>query len=304
MKVSRVLSWSVVVICVTLLAGTVAGCNSFSNDEEQRLPVATLNAVEEIADKYGYDAENEELTPVYVIAPKFHDPRDGLARDLLAQQCLAGVVEYPVMPQGGWHPYAHPRTQQPIFDLEIATEYGYPYLRNIEGYSSEHTSQPVSEEQLDAMIKCGERTDNRLGDAPDRLLVEIEAAGWEYSESDAELNKAIEDWRKCMDPLGIPDMHDKPAPLPPKSLVPDAFEATEVGDDAIGTVPLTEREREVAIVDATCRDKVDYDYALHVARAKGELIAIGSDLESFEATRVALDKYFENVEAVLAEFGK
>jgi len=294
-----------VVILSLLTAVVVGGCSETSGGEPDADRMSEGLAPDAVAERYGYDVEQAEMTPVYELVPAFRDPNDPYARDLLAAECLKGVIEYRAHNPHVAMPFMDLRSRQPIFNLELATEFGYPYLRETEETRSmeQESMVDLSDEQFQAMVECGEKTDERLGKIPDRILTVIEDAGWEYSDSDTDLIEAIEGWRTCMDPLGIPDMHDQPNPTPPKSVVPEAFEATEIGDHEVSTVPLTDREREVAIADAKCREKVDYDFVLHAARAEGELIAIGSDIESFEAARVEAEKYQKKIEEVLAELG-
>ncbi|MNW69084.1 hypothetical protein D3C74_480080 [compost metagenome] len=65
---------------------------------------------------------------------------------------------------------------------------------------------------------------------------------------------------------------------------------------------MSDREREVAVIDARCRAE-GYDEAVFHARVEGELAAIGRDVEGFEATRDDYLEYQKRIDAVINELG-
>lgn len=252
----------------------------------------------EVAARYGYDISTATLSPVFALVPEFRDPDDGYARDLLAAQCLEGVVEYRVVPPGSGLGLFDTRTGQTSFDEQIAMQWGYPHLRTPSAVESAVPDEvEITPSMLAVMTQCGEQTDQRLGTVPERLLAAIETAGWDAVASDPEVQRVIEGWRTCMAPAGIIDLPDGPSDMPPQSVVGLSAGGADI------TTPLSDREREVAVFDARCRAEVGFDRAVLQARAHAELAAIGRDLEGFEASRDTYRDYTKRIDGVIAELG-
>ncbi|MET4223968.1 hypothetical protein [Oerskovia enterophila] len=250
---------------------------------------------------YGYDESTATLTPVYELVPQFNDPRDGYARDLLAQECLQGVVEYRPAEPGGEPTLFDARTGQARFDEQIAQQWGYPHLRSEPARDSGvPDGVEITPATQDAMIACGQRTDERLGAVPSRYLSTVEAAGWEAVDGDAGVQEAIQAWRTCMGPAGVVDLPERPVEMPSESVTGPIGDADGMLVDT--AVPLSDREREVAVIDARCRAE-GYDDAVFHARVEGELAAIGRDVEGFEATRNDYLEYEKRIDAVINELG-
>lgn len=281
---------------VLLAGGLLTGC-------EQSQEPQSLSA-KEVSARYGYDVEQATMTPVFALVPQFRDPTDGYARELLGAICLEGVVEYrPTPPGETGDPTFDERTFQTRFDEEIAHLYGYPVLRTFAlADTAVPDSVPITDEIHAAMVACGEKTNQRLGRPPERVLNVIEATGWMAVEGDATVAKASDRWQQCMAPVGLIDLPDNPSLMPSPSLssgMPQEgqplSDSTEHGVSAW--------EREVAVADARCRVESGYDRALLQARATAELEAIAADIEAFESARIAFVEYQKGVDAVIAEFG-
>jgi len=266
----------------------------------------TALSAEEVADRYGYVVENADLTPSYAIVPGYESLDDAYARDLLARDCLGDVVPYQPMHPDETGKFVDERTGQVVFDEEIAAEWGYSADR-LE--SRPDTAVPddvtVTDEILDEMTRCGERADERLGDPPARPIKAIEDAGWDAVGASEELEDAYRAWAECMEPQGVIDLPDAPSEMPSKSVqtegsrietAPDVFEL----DDSV--LP-DQREIDVAVADARCRDELDIDGITRRVRATAELEAIGENLEAFEAARADYQDYQRRLDEVIAEFG-
>ncbi len=290
------------VLGVLMVAGAV-GCDSSSGSADEAL------TAEEVAARYGYDMSTATVSPVYALVPEYRDPLDGYARDLLARQCLQGVFDYPAVPPGSEPTLIDDeRTGQRLFNEEIAQQWGYPQFRlpssrNVAvGDDVEITSAIDDAMVQDAMVQCGERTGRRLGSPPERVFADIESAGWESVPASAEVQEAIVGWRTCMAPAGVIDLPDEPGEMPPASVVSPPEDAQGNETDT-GIIPLSDREREVAVADARCRAEVGYDGAVLRARAEAELAAIGRDIEGFEAGRRAYEEYQKKIDEVITELG-
>jgi len=283
-----------------LVGGLVAGCTSSSHTTSH-----TLTA-RQVAERYGYDESAPTVSPVYALIPGFHDVRDGYARDLLARQCLDGVTDYRVVPPATTPGTTDARTGQIIFNEQIATQSGYPNLRlgapAASGIAEGVTVTPAIQ---DAMKTCGDKTSARLGSPPEREPNDIESAGWTAASTDVDVVKATTAWKTCMAPAGLIDLPASPNEMPPPSIIGLSHKQVEklgwIPLDASSAVP--DREREVAVLDAQCRAKVDYEGAVSRARAEAELTAIGKDIQGFEASRTAYEAYEKKLDAVITELG-
>lgn len=290
---------TVIVAGALLLITVSTGCTAQADATSASSPDA-------VAARYGYVEASTDLTPSLALVPQFRDPRDDYARDLLARACLTGVIEYAAVPPDELSdPTSDLRSGQGIFDEDVALAYGYPWL-----HAQERTDTAVpddvviTDEVLAAMTACGEQADARLGQAPNRFLNEVEAAGWTAVASDPDVADAARRWRSCMDPAGLVDLPDDPHAMPPPSVVTTGPQPNPdgvvVGDSS---TPVTERERQVAVADARCRAESGFDAAEHHARVQAELRAIGADVEQFEAVRSEYERYEKGIDAVIAELG-
>ncbi|MGY2074842.1 hypothetical protein [Blastococcus sp. SYSU DS0828] len=277
------------------IGALATGCGSPS------APASDAATATEVATRYGYDLASATLTPVYALVPEHRDQRDGYARDLLLRQCLDGIAEFQVVPPSSRSdPGFDSRTGQRIFTEEIAAEWGYqlpprsiPVVR-----PDAETWTPAVEEKG---LRCGERTRERLGLPPERLLNEIESAGWAALEASDEVTIAAEEWRACMAPAGVMDLPDRPHEMPSESVVAQMSPAQQ--DQPPGSIVPSARERDIAVMDARCREEADVDGAELRARADAELAAIGRDIDGFESVRRDYQEYNAKLDQVIHELG-
>lgn len=264
-------------------------------------------SVQDVAARYGYDEASAALSPVFALVPQYKDPKDGYARDLLAAKCLVGVVEYRVVAPGSQVGLIDERTGQLVFDEQVAAEWGYPQLRlPASADSAVPDTVHVTPQMQEAMRACGQEADERLGKPPQRLLGGIEDSGWAAVPQDPGVLAAIEAWRTCMAPAGVIDLPDDPHEMPSASVVTQGSQATDTQGNVVGaagSVPLSDRERDVAVLDAQCRDLSGYNNAEFHARVQAELRAIGRDVDGFEASRAAYETYGEKLDEVITELG-
>lgn len=265
-------------------------------------------SAQEVAARYGYDEASATLSPVYALVPQYMDPNDGYARDLLAAKCLTGVVEYRAVPPGPQASLGEERTGQPIFNVQVAAQWGYPHLHSpasAESGMGVPDGFEITPEIEAAMIECGQAADERLGTMPVGPLGSIENTGWAAVPEDAGFQVAVAAWRTCMAPAGVIDLPDDPHEMPPASVVTAGSQTEDAQGNLVGNKDsvASDREREVAVLDAQCRDQVGLDSAEMHARAQAELTAIGRDIEGFEATRVAYEEYEKKLDEVITELG-
>lgn len=281
--------------CVLGIGAFATGCGSPSTPASDGLTGT------EVAARYGYDLASATLTPVYALVPEHRNPRDGYARDLLARQCMDGIAEFQVVPprpdsDRGFES----RTGQRIFTEEIAAEWGYqlpPRTIPVVRPDAETWTPAVEEKGL----RCGERTRERLGLPPERLLNEIESSGWAAVATSDEVTTAAEEWRECMAPAGVIDLPDRPHEMPSASVVSPM--SPQEQDQPPGSIVPSAREREVAVMDARCREEADVDGVELRARAKAELVAIGRDIDAFESIRRDYQEYDARIDQVIEELG-
>ncbi|QAY62799.1 hypothetical protein ET495_05490 [Xylanimonas allomyrinae] len=199
---------------------------------------------------------------------------------------MNGVVQYtPKSPDSRWDG-ADPRTGQWTLDEATAQASGYPFLRERPPAAEGIPADVVVTDALQkTMASCAAKANERVGKAPERLLNDIETAGWNALDGAPEAKKAIADWRTCMAPVGLVDLPADPSDMPPTSVVARPGQADNPG------VPLTNQERTVAVADARCRAQVDYYGTELRLRAQGELTAIGANLKEFEAARAGYQEH-------------
>ncbi|MBK5224483.1 MAG: hypothetical protein JJE52_16730 [Acidimicrobiia bacterium] len=289
-----------IILCAAIVAGCGDGGGSSNADGVDGSPIAST------ADRYGYDLATASLTPVYELVPEHKDIRDDYARDLLAQRCLEGVVDYTPITPDVVSPFSDYRTGQRVFNEEIAAQWGYSATRvNPLGHGPLPPGVTVTPAIDEAMRECGRETDERLGQPPQMLLGEIEAAGWDALSTSEELDAAAAAWRSCMAPAGVVDLPLRPSGTAspsvstPGAMVPDA--QGNLQSDA--NVAPSEREIEVAVADARCREESGYTATELRVRAEAELEAIGRNLEAFDAVRDDYQQYARGIDDVIAELG-
>jgi hypothetical protein len=296
------------VVGLLLASSLLVACGQKSDDvQDPKESVLGLSA-EEVAARYSYVDRGEGVTPVYVLVPEFSDPSDVYARELLARQCLAGVVEYnPVPPEQKEIPWLDSRTGLPKFDEQLAAQFGYGWLHSAGSADPVIPfSVTITESMMEQMEACGQEADARLGDAPETLLNDIAAAGGAALEADTRgtIRKAAQAWQACMEPVGVIDLPEDPAFMPPESIVANTTVVDESGVMTEGPqTEVTQRERDVAVADARCRVESGYVNAERQVRVDAELEAIGRNIEGFEAVRAQYVEYQKGIDAVIAELG-
>lgn len=281
------------------LSALASGCSSTggASDSPEAQEVDPKLAAD-VASRYGYDIDSATQTPVLALVPEYQSPQDIYARLLLLKQCMSGLAEYQVTPP-------QPTTDADVFDprsgdrrfnKQIAERWGYqiPPMdpTNEMAEAGDVTAETVAKEE-----ECGTHTRERLGNPPAALLGNITTAGWDALKASDDVRARAAEWKTCMTPAGIIDLPDNPQDMPSPSVAPMADEApTE------GRVP-TAREREIAVMDAQCRDQVGFTAAEMRARAEGELSAIGRDIEGFESVRLEYQEYAKGIDQVIQELG-
>ena len=276
----------------------LAGCSTSQAADDEGI------SAQDVAARYGYDESTASLSPVYALVPQFHDPKDGYARDLLAAQCLTGVVEYRVVAPDEQTSLIDPRTGQLEFNEQVAAQYGYPQLHMpADADSAVPDGVTITPEIQSAMQACGQKADERLGTPPERLLNDIEDAGWQAVPVSSEVQDAITQWHACMEPAGVIDLPSQPSEMPPASIAAQSQVEDADGNLVPSGAAASDREKEVAVLDAQCRSQAGYDTAVLHARAEAELAAIGKDVEGFEASRAAYEDYDKGLDEVISELG-
>lgn len=259
-----------------------------------------------MADRYGYSLDSASETPVFAIVAGYKDSRDGYARDLLAQRCLQGVVDYRPIRLGEQSSVFDERTGQPIFNEQIAARWGYSALRlNPPSDGAVGDDVEITPALRAAMEACGKEADERLGRPPSRPLEAVETAGWEALSSSKELGDAAARWRECMQPAGVIDLPTTPEEMPSPSVLTPGSEIGNGAGDLLAAedVPPSAREIDVATLDARCRVDSDYTATRLRVRANAELAAIGRNVEEFDAARQEYVAYMQEVGEVIAELG-
>lgn len=237
-------------------------------------------------------------TPVYGLIPSFDNNETLLAGHLIMRDCLEGTLEYNI-PDYTITNSLHSRDHQLELSVEIATEWGYPILRQPQpDWVGVRNRDSLSPEDAAEYERCGEVRAERLREPAPARLYEFAAAGWAAWENSEENEVVKQAWRECMEPQGLVDLPETPTEMPPFSMW---GEPDENGNYVDIQLELTEHERAIAIADAQCRESVGYKEAEIRVRARGELEAIGKDIESFEATRAEYEEFQKALESVLAE---
>ncbi len=292
-------SWELMA-CLLAISTLTAGCGQSQDPDSAGLPAV------DVAARYGYDTSSAAMSPVFALVPEYKDPKDGHARDVLASKCLEGVVEYRAVAPGSSASLIDERTGQLTFDEDVAAQWGYPQLRlPTSADSAVPEGVEITPAIHEAMVRCGEQADERLGLPPERLLNSIELAGWDAVAADAEVRQAVSRSRECMAPAGVVDLPDAPNEMPPASVVTPGSQTQDAQGNLVGvanSLP-SARERQVATLDAQCRASSGYDVAVLQARADAELTAIGQDVDGFEAARSAYQEYEKKLDEVVAELG-
>jgi len=276
----------------------LAGCTASQATEDEGI------SAQDVAARYGYDETTTSLSPVYALVPQFHDPKDGYARDLLAAQCLTGVVEYRVVAPEEQTSLIGQRTGQLEFDEQVAARWGYPQLHMpADADTAVPDGVTITPEIQSTMQACGQKADERLGTPPERLLNDIEDAGWQAVPISSEVQDAISQWHACMEPAGVIDLPSQPSEMPPASITSQSQVEDAQGNFVPSGAAASDREKQVAELDAQCRSQAGYDRAVLHARADAELTAIGKSIEGFEASRGAYEDYDKKLDEVISELG-
>lgn len=196
-------------------------------------------------------------------------PLLGYASDLIRADCLkkAGFPNYPIIPYNEDAPGSPTAsaTGRKIFNVDIAKKYGYRDapsarysrrdLQNREepsgpGYSE--ASSQCEQEVVDAGIDWSQLTDDTVG----QLAFSIDVA------KESTVRDAQQQWRVCVEKIGVPALPGKPEDMPGKVLA-QQFGLDKATDwDAPAA---SAEEIRIATADAQCREESGYTKALYDA---------------------------------------
>jgi hypothetical protein len=270
--------------------------------DEQR---TTLSA-EQVAERTGFrlDAVGEAL-PTLALVEGYLNQHTGHARLLLQMECLVEkgdltAARYLSAPGVVHYPTRHVRTSESVFTAEIARTYGYSHPDPPEDLVLDALPAPTS--SVEEQGKCGDAADRTLAApvAELQFVNDVRMAGWKATYTGkrfvpVELQELAAKWKKCMAPLGVPDLPDDPFGMPPESIAPAAVDPSERMPSA--------HELTVATKDFECRESVGLIEAEWKNRAVAELESIGRSWERWQSALPEIAEYLDRCEDVIARLG-
>lgn len=200
---------------------------------------------------------------------------DQYASNLLYGECMsaAGARSVVVDPTVGQSPTLNPRGRR-LFNLHLARLYGYqggpptkaqPALPRL-------TGRDAVEDR-----RCSAEASKKIGFTFDQNQIQgdgLSAAA--ATDSDPSVVNAVARWRRCMLPLGIPDLAPLPVEQPSQS---QKAKFRELSKEHPG-IPSLEELRE-AVFDAKCRASSRYSLTAYKVEASKENKFIATDPELF-----------------------
>lgn len=261
--------------------------------------------MEEVIERTGYDLDDiGGPLPTLALAEGYLNQETDRAEFLLRMECEAEkgdptAAQSMLTPVVLHYPTRDSRTTEAIFTEEVARTHGYshpdpPELARVNAMPSSSLPQNESRE-------CGDKALAEL-DAPTEALEYIDSVRWAGRNATSqdgeyvtqELKIRSEEWRRCMDPLGVPDLPSLALDMPPASVVPDGAPPTRTP---------SRREIEVATADFKCRVSSGLWESEWRSHARAELAAIGRSWERYQSAVEEIDAYFERVRGVTARLG-
>ena len=219
------------------------------------------------------------------------------ARNIVYVQCMS-THGYSV-PLENPHNFLAPanNSEQGVeFNVNLARHYGY-HTGPVRGGPTMPLPSSLSGNELRAADACGKTAQQKIGedDQLDNWVRGLASGADDATMADPAYKAAVARWRKCMLPLGLPDLASDPTQMPSPSQRRRFFTG--------GDLPTSPAEIRQAVFDARCRETSGYAVTYYRTEIKhqwqlmdGNVIQLGQALD-------AKNRATANIRRILQQHG-
>lgn len=245
----------------------------------------------------------------FTMAPE--SPKKDAARWVLVRACMIGKghTDYP---QSGFDlSQTESQTRNSwyriLFDESIAKTWGYheqPIGSPERLDAAAAAADKIVDNALDDFDACNAEAREQLGDVPAGVIdvPKLGIGAFEGAKQAPEVLEAVQRWKDCMAPQGIPDLPDDPFDMPVESLKA-RFGWSTTGGDTTGPATPGIEEIAVATADAACRTSSGFTQARYDAEWDRQIDQVSSNLAALERTSEAWDAYEAHLDELIAANG-
>jgi hypothetical protein len=233
------------------------------------------------------------------------------ATQLLAKECMDKTqYDWPLPAQTVEPPTGESWNDvgRKLFNPELARKYGY-------GNSPEHVIPEAERAANDAFVAAANGMDDQGGAAfdscwdraskklrtqsdPTELAQSLQTAGETSPHDRALVRTAVQKWKKCMAPAGVADLPSDPNEMTPTLfLSEDAVGANIDNTDSI----VSDREREVAVLDARCQRSTGWLQASYNAEWDQQAEALRTHADDLKRNQAEALRQRQRALSVIAE---
>lgn len=237
------------------------------------------------------------------------------AENLLVQECMAEsgyVWEVPWVDVDAPPPVTTNEVGRTLFDGDLAAAWGYlsaPDARaDLAGQAelNARAGTPEEDEQNAACLDAVRADALPLPSSGSRNLASsLGMAADRAARLDPAVLAAAEEWRACMEPLGVSDLPRDPQEMPSESLRAEFGRVPRAADGAgLDALPVAgPREIEVAVADARCRDTSGWRTTRYQAEWERQVTAVAENADALVRAREESDAHLATARAVVVSRG-
>ncbi|MGW6132365.1 hypothetical protein ACWFNE_20255 [Cellulomonas sp. NPDC055163] len=251
--------------------------------------------------------------PVDQYVPQ-NQPMLDYAENVLISECMAAAGYTWTVPEYDIHAPDSPTrnaVNRVLFNRTTAANWGYlpaPSTQKNIAAQQAATTKELPEGSEGTFTQC--IADVRADQLPlessqaRNFAASLGMAADQAARLDNDVLAAAEEWRTCMEPLGVSDLPDGPEGMPSDSLRAEFGRAGNGEADADrGGEGASAREIEVATFDAACRDSSGWSEARYEAEWERQVTAVEENADALERILAEHKEVDARALAVLAERG-
>lgn len=248
--------------------------------------------------------------PLDQYLPPSSDPTT-YATQLLAKECMdATQYDWPlpamtVSPPTGesWNAVG-----RKLFTPELARKHGYgnspeqvlaaSERKAVEAFTAAANS--MDDAAAAALDRCWAEAAKQLGTQtdPTEFAQSLQSVGQPSATDRTRLATAERKWRRCMAPAGIADLPASPNEMSPTVFLPAAEQPAPIDSVEASASP---REREVAVLDATCQQSSGWADAAYTSEWNVQAQQVRAHADELERYRAQTKKQHDRAMKIIAE---
>lgn len=191
---------------------------------------------------------------------------------------------------------------------ELAGKYGYgnspehvlPEREKVAFAAFTAAANSMDDAGAATLDRCWAKAAKRLGAQtdPTEFAQSLQSVGRPSATDRTRLTSAEQEWRQCMAPAGITDLPADPTEMNPSVFLPTDEQSAPVDSAGSSASP---REREVAVLDATCQKSSGWTEAAYTSEWNVQAEQVRAHADELERYRAQTKKQHDRAMKVITE---